>query len=382
MLVFSIGVSIAVLALSALVVVRWKATHTPSDSLDIAAVIGGFVFLASLVAAATPLFLATLEVMDASLPSEGWRRPASFGALAGAIVFLAARVLFADVLASLILWATCRENEDAQPLTTVVKDRLIPGAVFTCLFAAFFSVFGFDIGWLPWLALPILVVAIPIYEGQVHPWIEYRKAREIGGNELREVETWLRDVRVDRGIPRFKIRVRETKLANAMATGGVFGHLIVVGRGLLENMEPHELQAILAHEIAHVVNRDMVWLTLISIAGTACFIIWLNLVTPGPMMMEGGIHTAMGLGLFFVGAAISIYPLTAIFSPRLEFRADRVAATMLGDTRALASALTKMSELTEMPMDQRTWTHPSYKARLEALAQLQERLPERSDEPS
>ena len=49
---------------------------------------------------------------------------------------------------------------------------------------------------------------------------------------------------------------------------------------------------------------------------------------------------------------------------------------MLGDTRALASALTKMSELTEMPLEQRTWTHPSYKARLEALAKIQERLPE------
>ena len=124
-----------------------------------------------------------------------------------------------------------------------------------------------------------------------------------------------------------------------------------------------------------LVNRDMLWLTLISMAGTACFITWLNLVSPGPIMMQGGIHIAAGLGLFFVGAAISIYPLTAIFSPRLEFRADRTAATMLGDTRALASALTKLAELTETPMDQRSWTHPSYKARLEALARLQERLP-------
>ena len=375
-MVYSIvGLAIAILTASALVALRRMATSTRSDSLDIAAAIGGFVFLASLVAAATPPLLATLEVLDTSLPSEGWRRAVPFGALAGALIFLVTRVLFADVLASLLRWTTRRANEDAQPLATIVKDRLIQAVVFACLFATFFSLIGFDIAWVPYLGLAILVASLPIYQGQIHPWIEYRKAREISDDELPEIRTWLREACEGREMPRFKIRVRETDLNNAMATAGMFGHLVVLGGGLLKNMEPHELKAILAHEIAHVVNRDMLWLTLIAIAGTACYIIWLNLVSPGPIMMQGGIHIAAGLGLFLLGAAISFYPLTAIFSPRLEFRADRVAATMLGDTRALASALTRMSELTETPLDQRTWTHPSYKARLEALARLQERLP-------
>ena len=378
MLVYSIvGLAIAILTASALVALRRMATNTRSDSLDIAAVIGGLVFLASLMAAATPPFLATMELLSASLPPEGWRRGAAFGALMGVVMFLAARVLLGDLLASLVLWTTRRENEDAQPLTTVVKDRLIQGAAFAGLFAAFYSVVGgFDIAWVLYLGLAILVAALPIYQGQIHPWIEYRKAREIRDDELPEIRTWLREACEGREMPRFKIRVRETDLNNAMATAGMFGHLVVLGGGLLKNMESHELKAILAHEIAHVVNRDMLWLTLISIAGTACYIVWLNLVSPGPIMMQGGIHIVAGLGLFLVGAVISFYPLPAIFSPRLEFRADRVAATMLGDTRALASALTKMSELTEMPLEQRTWTHPSYKARLEALAKIQERLPE------
>ena len=376
-MVYSIvGLAIAILTASALVALRRMATSTRSDSLDIAAVIGGLVLLASLMSAATPPLLGTLELLSASLPPEGWRRGAAFGALMGVVMFLVARVLIGDLLASLILWTTRRENEDAQPLATVVKDRLIQGAVFAGLFAAFCSLIAFDIEWLPLLALPILVAALPIYQGQIHPWIEYRKAREIGDQELPEISAWLRETYKDGRIPRFKVRVRDTNVNNAMATAGMFGHLVVVGGGLLKNMEPHELKAILAHEIAHVVNRDMVWLTLISIAGTACYIAWLHLVSPGPIMMQGGIYIVAGLGLFLLGAAISFYPLPAIFSPRLEFRADRVAATMLGDTRALASALTKMSELTEVPLEQRTWTHPSYKARLEALAQFQERLPE------
>lgn len=372
-----VGVAIASLAFGLLVAVRQKTANTRSDSLDIVAVIGGLVFLASLVAAATPPFLAALELLSASLPPEGWRRGAALGALIGVVMFFSTRVLIGDLLASVVLWTTRRENEDAQPLATIVQDRLIHGAVFAGLFAAFFSLIGgFDIAWVLYLGLAILVASLPIYQGQIHPWIEYRKAREISDDELPEIRTWLCEACEGREMPRFKIRVRETDLNNAMATAGMFGHLVVLGGGLLKNMEPHELKAILAHEIAHVVNRDMLWLTLIAIAGTACYITWLNVVSPGPIMLQGGIHIVAGLGLFLLGAAISFYPLPAIFSPRLEFRADRVAATMLGDTRALASALTKMSELTEMPLDQGTWTHPSYKARLEALAKIQERLPE------
>ncbi len=374
-MVYSIGgVAAAIISACVLAALRLKATRTRSNSLDIAAVIGGLVFLASLVAAATTPLLATMDAI-AALPIKGWQRGASMGAFLGVTLFLTFRVLFVDVLASLLLWTTRREDEDAQPLTTVVKDRLIQAAVFAGLFAALYSLIGFDIAWLPLLALPMFVAALPIYQGQIHPWIEYRKAREISDDELPEIRTWLREACEGREMPRFKIRVRETDLNNAMATAGMFGHLVVLGGGLLKNMEPHELKAILAHEIAHVVNRDMLWLTLISIAGSACYITWLTLVEPGPIMESGGIRTVVGIGLFIVGAAISFLPLPAIVSPRLEFRADRVAATMLGDTRALASALTKMSELTETPMDQRTWTHPSYKARLEALAQLQERLP-------
>lgn len=370
-----VGVAFAILSACALAALRRKAAHTRSDSLDIAAVIGGLGFLASLVAAATTPLIAALGVIAEMLPSEGWRRGASAGALMGVAMFLTFRVLFVDVFASLVLWTTRRENEDAQPLTTVVKDRLIQGTATAGFFAAFFSLTGFDTAWLPLLALPIFVVALPVYEGQIHPWIEYRKAREIGDDELQEVNAWLREACEDRGMPRFKIRIRETNLNNAMATGGMFGHLVVVGGGLLKNLEPHELKAILAHEMAHVVNRDMLWLTIISIASSACFIMWLNLASPASLMAAGGISMAAGIGLCMLGAAISFYPLLAIFSPRLEFRADRVAATILGDTRALASALTKVAELNEAPMDKRSWTHPSFNARLKALAELQERLP-------
>ena len=375
MLVYSIvGLAIGIPAAAVLVALRRMAIRGRSDSLDIAAVIGGFVFLASLVAAATPPFVVILDVFKANLPSEEWQRFALIGAMVGGVVFLVTRVLLFDVLASLVLWTTRRQNDDSQPLATVVKDRLILAAVFVCLFAAFFSLIGFGIAWLPLLALPLFIAAYPIYQGQVHPWIEYRKAREVEDQELPEIRAWLRETYKDGRMPRFKIRVRDTNLNNAMATAGMFSHLVVVGGGLLKNMEPHELKAILAHEIAHVVNRDMVWLTLIHIAGSACFVAWISLVSV-PLLDAGGFRMALGFVLLGVGATVTLYPLQAIFSPRLEFRADRIAATMLGDTRALAAALAKMAELTEMPMDQRTWTHPSYKARIEALERLQGRLP-------
>ncbi len=374
MLYSMVGLAGAALALTSLAALRYLAAQVRSDTRDIAAATSGLVFLASLVAAAAPLLVAAFADAGAILPPPGWQRTVLVGTLGGALVYLVPRVLLVDVLASLLLWATRRENEDRQPLATVVRSYLIHAAAASCIFTAFLGLVGLDLFvWWPLLVVLLPVAAFPIYQGQVQPWIEYRKAREIG-NELPEVSAWLRETCKDGRMPRFKIRVRETNLNNAMATGGMFGHLIVVGGGLLKNMEPQELKAILAHEMAHVVNRDMLWLTLINIAGSACFIAWVNLVSPGTLLQEGGIRMAAGFGLFVIGAAITLLPLPAIFSPRLEFRADRVAATMLGDARTLTTALAKMAELTEMPMDQRTWTHPSYKARIEALERLHEGL--------
>ena len=369
-----VGLAIAIPTAGALVAMRRIAIHTRSNSLDIAAVIGGLVFLASLVAAAMPPFVMILDVFKANLPSEAWQRAALTGALIGGVVYLLTRVLLVDVFASLLLWTTRRENDDRQPVPVVIKNHLIHVVVTSCLFAGFFVLVGVSIAWLPYLALALLIAAFPLYEGQIRPWIEYRKARRIENHEFPEIRSWLHQTCKDRQVPHFKIRVRETNLNNAMATAGMFGHLIVVGGGLLKNLEPHELKAVIAHEVAHVVNRDMTWLTLISIVNSACFMAWMAFVSV-PLMNEGGARMAAGVALLFVGAAISMYPLTATFSPRLEFRADRVAATMLGDARPLAAALERMAELTEMPMDMRTWTHPSYKARIEALEKLQERLP-------
>ena len=374
-MVYSIaGVAIAVLSAGALAALRRRAARTRSDSLDIAAAMGGLVFLASLLAAATPPFLAALDVIVSILPPVGWQRGAVLGALSGALVYLAIRVLLVDMLTSLLLWVTRRDNDDRQPLRIVVGNHLIHGVATASMFAAFVVLLGLNLfAWWPMLVVLLPIVGLPIYQGQIGPWIEYRKAREIRGDELSEARTWLREARRDGRIPRFRIRVRDTNLNNAMATAGMFGHLIVVGGGLLRNLEPHELKAVIAHEVAHVVNRDMAWLTLIGIAGSACLAAWIILVS-GPLMNAGGARMAAGFGLLLVGAAVSLLPLQAILSPRLEYRADRVAATMMGDTRPLAQALARMAELTEMPMGQRTLTHPSYKARIEALARLQERL--------
>lgn len=373
-MVYSIvGVAVSILAAGALVVVRRMTVRARSDSLDIAAAIGGLVLLVSLVVAAAPPFHAALEAMRNVLPSVGWQRGAIVGALGGVVVYLITRVLFVDVLVSLVLWVTRREDEDQQPIAVVAKNHLIHAAVAASLFAGFFSLFGMDITWLPLLAIPFFIAALPVYEGQVRPWIEFRKARDVEDGELQEVRAWLRETCGDRRTPRFKVRIRETSLNNALATGGAFGYLVVIGGGLLKNLEPRELKAVLAHEIAHVVNRDTLWLTLMSLAGSAGFITWITFVS-GPLMGEGGARMVAGVALLAVGGAISFLPLQAIFSPRLEYRADRVAATMLGDARPLARALARIAELTETPMGLRTLTHPSFKARIDALAQLQEHL--------
>ena len=159
---------------------------------------------------------------------------------------------------------------------------------------------------------------------------------------------------------------------NAYATGGLFRNLIVIGGGLAERMTNGELQAILAHEIAHVVRRDVLKLLAATIAG-------------GGLVASGLVHFALPYGDTMPSDWGFLVPgiYTAVFTPigymvvpalvsrRAEFGADRLAAKLLGDATPLAEALARLHELRDLPLDRETLTHPTAIDRITALRQLQ-----------
>jgi heat shock protein HtpX len=139
---------------------------------------------------------------------------------------------------------------------------------------------------------------------------------------------------------------------NAFATGATKNSsLVAVSTGLLESMTREEVEAVLAHEVAHIANGDMVTLTLIQgVVNT--FVTFLARVVGYAvdqfLRKSGEENTGPGIGytvtvlvcdiLFGVLASI----IVAWFSRQREFRADRGAANILGTPRPMVSALRRL----------------------------------------
>jgi heat shock protein HtpX len=139
----------------------------------------------------------------------------------------------------------------------------------------------------------------------------------------------------------------ETDMANAFATGRNPAHAsVAVTQGILDALEPHELRGVLAHELSHVKNRDILIATIaatiaMAIAYLADMIRW-TLIFGGSRDKDdnkGGVIGAILVSILMPFAAMLIQ--MAISRSR-EYLADETGAEISHDPLALASALEKL----------------------------------------
>jgi heat shock protein HtpX len=176
---------------------------------------------------------------------------------------------------------------------------------------------------------------------------------------------------------------------NAFATGAFRdSSLVAVSTGLLHSMTKEEVEAVLAHEVAHVANGDMVTLTLIQgVVNT--FVVFIARVV-GYLVDKAVFRTERGVGpgyyitvvvceiVFGILASV----IVAWFSRQREFRADAGAALYMGTPRPMVAALRRLGGLEpgELPKafqssgisDKAGFmalfsTHPPLEARIAAL---------------
>jgi heat shock protein HtpX len=144
------------------------------------------------------------------------------------------------------------------------------------------------------------------------------------------------------------IRVVETETPTAYTIAPLRGSAtVVVTTGLLSTLSEEELAAVLAHELAHVANRDAAVLSAVSTGIVLCGIVYRAVARLGQsasdsgdvadFLIEGFLSGVVGLLTltFWIPAALAIHQL----SRSREFLADRAAARATGDPAALASAL-------------------------------------------
>ena len=181
---------------------------------------------------------------------------------------------------------------------------------------------------------------------------------------------------------------------NAFATGAFKNSsLVAVSTGLLQGMTREEIEAVLAHEIAHIANGDMITMTLIQgVMNT--FVVFLSRVIGYAVdsFLRKGDSTSSGPGIGYyvstivldivLGFAAAI--VVAWFSRHREFRADAGAAQLMGRKQPMMNALARLGGMQpgELPKAVQTLgitggigtlfaTHPPIEERIAALQNAQ-----------
>jgi heat shock protein HtpX len=145
------------------------------------------------------------------------------------------------------------------------------------------------------------------------------------------------------GLPMPVVAVAHQAQPNAFATGRSPSKAVVaVTEGLLANLPEDQIEGVIAHELAHIKNRDMLVTTVAAgIAGAIGYLPYL-LMFGGRDDDEGG-HP-LGLVLALVAPVLAMFIQFAVSRQR-EFEADRVGAEILGRPRPLANALRTLDAL-------------------------------------
>jgi heat shock protein HtpX len=168
-------------------------------------------------------------------------------------------------------------------------------------------------------------------------------AREVSPQEAPELHAMIERLCVQANLPKPKVAVADTSMPNAFALGRSPKNATVCATtGIMDLLSPGELEGVMAHELTHVANRDVMVMTLASFFATiAAYILQFGFFFGGGDDDENPGFLAL-LVVSFAVYAISFFLMQALSRYR-EFAADRGAAVLTGRPSALASALMKIS---------------------------------------
>src|SRR5215203_4001296 len=152
---------------------------------------------------------------------------------------------------------------------------------------------------------------------------------------------------VQADLPKPKVAVADTRMPNAFALGrSPKSATVCATTGIMELLSPAELECVMAHELTHVADRDVLVMTLAGFFATiAAYIVQFGFFFGGGGSYGDDDDNPSFLVLFLVSLAVYVisFFLMQALSRYREFAADRGAAIITGRPSALASALTKIS---------------------------------------
>ena len=217
-------------------------------------------------------------------------------------------------------------------------------------------------------------------------------ARKVERQDAPELYNLLENLAISRGLRTPTLRIIETDSLNAFASGIREGHYSVsVTRGLIAALDRDEMEAVLAHELTHVINKDVRTMIIASIFAGIISVIC-QLVLRGMFYVRGGSgkDNKNALPLILIGFAVAAVGylfaivIRLMLSRTREYVADAGAVELTKNPDAMISALRKVSGRSKLPapddvqgmfldnekegfVDSLFATHPSIDKRIAAL---------------
>ncbi len=217
-------------------------------------------------------------------------------------------------------------------------------------------VIGLPAPYAPLFIVPFIIIAIVFYYSSSNIALGISSAKEVTKEAEPELFRTVENLCIGAGLPMPKVYVIEDGSPNAFATGRDPEHAsIAVTRGLLQKLEPIELEGVLAHELSHIGNYDIRVMTIVVVlvgiaALMADFMLRLTFFGAGRRSSNrgrsGGAAVAIVLAIALLGAILT--PIAAqlirfAVSRQREYLADASAALLTRSPDGLARALEKIA---------------------------------------
>lgn len=235
----------------------------------------------------------------------------------------------------------------------LVARMVLSFAILGLLYIVFLSVLAYiGLGFLPITIIALIMIMAQWYfSDKIVMWSA--GAKVVTREQFPELHNLVERIVARNNLPKPKIAVINTRMPNAFATGkGPKSSVVAVTTGLMDTLNTEELEGVIAHELTHIRNRDVLVLTLASLFSTvAWYLMQFGFYGGlyGGVMGYGGNRNNNSAGAMIIVIAVALLTWVVSFliiraiSRYREFAADRGSAQMTGKPIELANALMKIS---------------------------------------
>ncbi|MCX7943991.1 MAG: zinc metalloprotease HtpX [Deltaproteobacteria bacterium] len=175
-------------------------------------------------------------------------------------------------------------------------------------------------------------------------------AQQVSPTDAPKLHSIVEQLAYSANIPKPRVYIIDTPMPNAFATGRNPKHsAVAVTTGLMDLLDEHELRGVIAHELAHIKNRDIL-ISTVAATLAAAITVFVRIIAWGFMAAGssrdndrgGGANAVLGLLMIIIAPLLALIIQMWISRTR-EYQADESGAKIAGTPHGLASALAKIA---------------------------------------